>query len=123
LPLKNLKLMVPDPKVVQQALDQVTETLKKPEYQQQLTKLTQLSVTNSIQTLQKVSKLSQRVSELDNEGLNSLVNNSIGELMRTYLQFNQDIMTLVQKMSNQTVDILEKATPSPKETSCGPQAE
>lgn len=121
--MKRPKIVVPNPESIQQALDQINATLNNPEYQQQLTKLTQLSVTNSLQTVQKLSKLSERVNQLDSEGLDKLISGSVSNIMRLYLQFNSDLLTLLQKMSNQTVDILDKATPGPKETACESQAE
>ncbi|OHE55910.1 MAG: hypothetical protein A3K61_05070 [Thaumarchaeota archaeon RBG_16_49_8] len=102
-------LMLLDPRIIEQAMNRVTETLNDPAYQEQLTKLTQASISDSLQTLQKFRQFSTHASKLDREGMNSLVNNSIGDLMRTYLQFNTDLIMLTQKLSSRSLDILEKA--------------
>ncbi len=102
-------LMLLDPRIIEQAMDRITETLNDPAYQEQLTKLTQASISDSLQTLQKFRRFSTQASKLDREGVNSLVNNSIGDLMRAYLQFNTDLIMLTQKLSSKSLDILENA--------------
>ncbi len=90
-------------------MNRVIETLNDPKYQEQLTKLTQASISDSLQTLQKFREFSTHASKLDKEGMNSLVNNSIGDLMRSYLQFNTELILLMQKMSSRSLEILDNA--------------
>lgn len=113
-------LITPHPRSIQRAINKIVGTLNNPEYQEQLTRLTQASVTNSLQTVQKLSHFSERMSKLDNRGWESLINGSIDDLMRAYLQFNSDLTVLLQKLSNKTIEILDKALPSQKETRCRP---
>ena len=117
------KIIVPNPESIQQALDEIKTTINDPKYQEQLEKLTQLSVANSLQTVRKLSMLSERVSQLDREGMDKLVSGSVSDMMRLSLQFNSEMLTLMQKMSNQMVDILDKATPEPQESACESQDE
>ena len=110
------KIIMPNPKTVQKAIDEIVSTLNNPEYKQQLTKLTQASVNNTVQTAQRLSKATARMGKLDTEEMTELVSNSVGDMMRLYIQFNTELLTLVQKVSNRAVDILEKATPKVEET-------
>ena len=110
------KIIMPNPKTVQKAIDEIVSTLNNPEYKQQLTKLTQASVNNTVQTAQRLSKATARMGKLDTEEMTELVSNSVGDMMRLYIQFNTELLTLVQKVSNRAVDILEKATPKSEET-------
>jgi hypothetical protein len=110
------KTVMPNPKTVQKAIDQIVTTLNNPDYKDQLTKLTQASVNNTVQTAQRLGKVSARMSKLDNEEMTELVSNSVGDMMRLYIQFNTELLTLVQKVSNRAVDILEKASPSSEES-------
>jgi hypothetical protein len=110
------KIIMPNPKTVQKAIDEIVSTLNNPEYKQQLTKLTQASVNNTVQTAQRLSKATARMGKLDTEEMTELVSNSVGDMMRLYIQFNTELLTLVQKVSNRAVDILEKATPKAEET-------
>jgi len=112
----NPKTVMPNPKTVQKAIDQIVSTLNNPEYKDQLTKLTQASVNNTVQTAQRLSKASARMSKLNNEEMTELVSNSVSDMMRLYIQFNTELLTLVQKVSNRAVDIIEKATPDTEET-------
>ncbi len=112
----NPKTVMPNPKTVQKAIDQIASTLNNPEYKDQLTKLTQASVNNTVQTAQRLSKVSSRMSKLNNEEMTELVSNSVSDMMRLYIQFNTELLTLVQKVSNRAVDIIEKATPATEET-------
>jgi gas vesicle protein len=113
---ENPKTVMPNPKTVQKAIDQIVSTLNNPEYKDQLTKLTQASVNNTVQTAQRLSKASTRMSKLNNEEMTELVSNSVSDMMRLYIQFNTELLTLVQKVSNRAVDIIEKATPNTQET-------
>lgn len=83
------------------------KTLTNPEYQQQLTKLAQASITNSLQTFQRLSTLSTRLSKMDNQTMSSLVEGSIDDLTRAFLQFNSDQMVLLQRLSAKTLEILD----------------
>jgi uncharacterized protein YjgD (DUF1641 family) len=56
------------------------------------------------------------MSKLTNEEMTELVSNSVSDMMRLYIQFNTELLTLVQKVSNRAVDIIEKAAPVPEET-------
>ena len=112
----NPKTVMPSPKTVQKAIDQIANTLNNPETKEQLTKLTQVSVNNTVQTAQRLSKASARMSKLSNEEMTELVSNSVSDMMRLYIQFNTELLTLVQKVSNRAVDIIEKAVPVPEET-------
>ena len=110
------KTVMPNPKTVQKAIDQIVSTLNNPEYKDQLTKLTQASVNNTVQTAQKLGKVTARMSKLDNEEMTALVSNSVGDMMRLYIQFNTELLTLMQKVSNRAIDIIEKAAPTAEET-------
>ncbi len=114
------KTVMPNPQTVQKAIDQIVSTLNNPEYKEQLTKLTQASVNNTVQTAQRLGKVTARMSKLDNEEMTALVSNSVGDMMRLYIQFNTELLTLVQKVSNRAVDIIEKAAPSAEETQAEP---
>jgi predicted DNA-binding protein len=96
-----------DPRVIQRALNQAVKTLTDPEYQQQMTKLTQSSIANSIQTFQRLSTLSTRLSKMDSETMSSIVEGSIDDLTRAFLQFNSDQMVLLQRLSARTLEILD----------------
>ena len=112
----NPKTVMPNAKTVQKAIDQIVSTLNNPEYKDQLTKLTQASVNNTVQTAQRLSKASARMSKLNNEEMTELVSNSVSDMMRLYIQFNTELLTLVQKVSNRAVDIIERAAPETEET-------
>jgi hypothetical protein len=112
----NPKMVMPNPKTVQKAIDQIANTLNNPDTRDQLTKLTQASVNNTVQTAQRLSKATARMSKLNNEEMTMLVSNSVSDMMRLYIQFNTELLTLVQKVSNRAVDIIERATPIPEET-------
>jgi hypothetical protein len=96
-----------DPRVVQRALNQALKTLSNPEYQQQLTKLTQSSILNSLQTFQRLSTLSTRLSNMDSETMSEVVEGSIDDLTRALLQFNSDQLVLLQRLSARTLEILD----------------
>ena len=83
------------------------KTLTDPEYQQQMTKLTQASIVNSLQTLQRLSTLSTRLSKMDNEAMSNMVEGSIDDLTRALLQCNSDQLVLLQKLSARTLEILD----------------
>jgi len=72
--------------------------------------MTQTSIANSLQTIQKMSALSGRRSRLDNNDMANVVENSINELTRAFLQFNSDQLVLLQKLSTRTIEILENQT-------------
>ncbi len=112
----NPKTVMPNPKTVQKAVDQIVNTLNNPEYKDQLTKLTQASVNTTVQTAQRFSKATTKMSKLNNEEMTELVSNSVSDMMRLYIQFNTELLTLIQKVSNRAVDIIEKATPTSEET-------
>jgi hypothetical protein len=112
----NPKTVMPNPKTVQKAIDQIVNTLNNPEYKDQITKLTQASVNTTVQTAQRLSKATTKMSKLNNEEMTELVSNSVSDMMRLYIQFNTELLTLVQKVSNRAVDIIEKATPTSDET-------
>jgi hypothetical protein len=112
----NPKTVMPNPKTVQKAIDQIVNTLNNPEYKDQITKLTQASVNTTVQTAQRLSKATAKMSKLNNEEMTELVSNSVSDMMRLYIQFNTELLTLVQKVSNRAVDIIEKATPTSEET-------
>lgn len=116
-------LITPNPRSIQRAINKVVGTLSDPEYQEQVTKLTQASVKNSLETLQKMSQFSERLSRLDNKGWDSFINNSIDDLMRSYLQFNSDLIVLLQKQSSRTIEILDAALPDQEETESRPPSE
>ena len=119
-PVKD-KTVMPNPKTVQKAIDEIVSTLNNPEYKDQLTKLTQASVNNTVQTAQRLGKVTARMSKLDSEEMTQLVSNSVADMMRLYIQFNTELLTLVQKVSNRAVDIMEKAAPSTQETKDEPE--
>lgn len=96
-----------DPRVIQRALNQALKTLSNPEYQQQLTKLTQMSIANSLQTFQRLGTLSTRLSSMDSETMSEIVEGSIDDLTRALLQFNSDQLVLLQRLSARTLEILD----------------
>jgi len=96
-----------DPIVIQRALNQAVKTFTNPEYQQQLTKFTQASVVNSLQTFQRLSTLSTRLSKMDNETMSNVVEGSIDDLTSAFLQFNSDQLVLLQKLSARTLEIID----------------
>ncbi|MCZ7381837.1 MAG: hypothetical protein O8C64_09785 [Candidatus Methanoperedens sp.] len=96
-------------------MNKVVGNLSDPDYQEQVTKLAQASANNSLETLQKLIQVSERMSKLDNKGWDSLIDGSINDLMRAYLQFNSDLIVLLQKQSSKTIDILDAALPSKEE--------
>lgn len=112
-----------NPRSIQRAINKVVGTLGDPEYQEQVTKLTQASAKNSVETLQKIAVFSDRLSRLDNKGWDSLINNSIDDLMLSYLQFNSDLIVLLQKQSSKTLDILDAALPSQEVKKSRPPSE
>ena len=99
-----------DPRTVQRALNQAIKTFSDPEYQAQITKLTQASIANSLQTIQKMSVLSGKLSKLNNADMNNVVEGSMNDLTRAILQFNSDQLVLLQKLSARTLEILENQT-------------
>lgn len=107
--------MIINQRSIQRAMNKVVGTLSDPDYQEQVTKLAQASANNSLETLQKLIQVSERLSKLDNKGWDSLINGSIDDLMRAYLQFNSDLIVLLQKQSSKTIDILDAALPSQEE--------
>jgi hypothetical protein len=100
---------------IQRAMNKVVGNLSDPDYQEQVTKLAQASANNSLETLQKLIQVSERMSKLDNKGWDSLIDGSINDLMRAYLQFNSDLIVLLQKQSSKTIDILDAALPGKEE--------
>jgi predicted DNA-binding protein len=96
-----------DPRVIQRALNQAVKTLSNPEYQQQLTKLTQSSIVNSLQTFQRLSTLSTHLSNMDSETMSEVVEGSMDDLTRALLQFNSDQLVLLQRLSARTLEILD----------------
>jgi hypothetical protein len=121
-PTVTSKTVLPNPKTVQKAIDQIVSTLNNPEYKDQLTKLTQVSVNNTVQTAQRLGKVSARMSKLNNEEMTELVSNSVADMMRLYIQFNTELLTLVQKVSSRAVDIIEKAAPNAEEAKAEPSS-
>jgi hypothetical protein len=107
--------MTINPRSVQKAMNKVVANLNNPDYQEQVTKLAQASANNSLETLQKLVQVSERVSKLDNKGWETLIDGSIDDLMRAYLQFNSDLIVLLQKQSSKTIEILDAALPSQEE--------
>lgn len=103
-------LILIDPVSVQRAMEHIYKNLNDPLYSEQLTKLTQVSISHSLNTLQKLNQFSQQASKMDNEGMSKVVENSIDDLMRTYLQFSSDLLVLLQKLSSRTIEILDKAS-------------
>lgn len=95
-----------DPTVVQRALNEAVRTLNSPEYREQVTKMTQSSIANSLQTFQRLTQLSGRLSKMDNQSIESVVNGSINDLTRAFLQYNSDSLILLQKLSARTLEIL-----------------
>jgi hypothetical protein len=95
-----------DPTVVQRALNEAARTLNSPEYREQVTKMTQSSIANSLQTFQRLTQLSGRLSKMDNQSIESVVNGSINDLTRAFLQYNSDQLVLLQKLSARTLEIL-----------------
>jgi len=95
-----------DPAVVQRALNEALKTLNSPEYRDQVTKMTQSSLANSLQTFQRLTQLSGRLSRMDNQSIESVVNGSINDLTRAFLQYNSDQLVLLQKLSARTLEIL-----------------
>ncbi len=111
----TIKMIKIDPRAIQRAINKIAGTINNPEYQEQMTKLTQAAVTNSLKTLQKMTQISARLTKLDESGWESLVNTSVDDLMRSYLQFNSDLVDLLQKLSTKTTEILDRSLPEQEE--------
>jgi hypothetical protein len=94
----------PDPKAVKRALDQAVRTLGSPEYQEQLTKMAQASIVNSLETIRRFGRL----AELDSRSMPQLLERSVEELTRAFLQFNSEQLTLLQRLSTRTLEILDE---------------
>lgn len=109
---ENKKTMNLNQEAVQKAIDQIISTLNNPDYKDQLTKLTQISVNNTVYTAQRLNNVTTRMSRLDNDEMAEVVGNSMGDMMQLYIQFNTELLTLVQKTSNRAVEIIENSTPS-----------
>lgn len=109
-PAASTAVLNVDPRTVQRALNQAIKTFSDPEYQAQITKLTQASISNSLQTIQKMSVLSGRLSKLNSADMSSVVEGSMNELTKAILQFNSDQLVLLQKLSARTLEILENQT-------------
>ncbi len=99
-----------DPRTVQRALNQAIKTFSDPEFQAQITKLTQASIANSLQTIQKMSVLSGKLSKLNSADMSTVVEGSINDLTKAILQFNSDQLVLLQKLSARTLEIIENQT-------------
>jgi hypothetical protein len=95
-----------DPTAVQRALNAAVGTLNSPEYREQVTKMAQSSITNSLQTFQRLTQLSGRLSTMDSRSIESVVQGSITDLTRAFLQYNSDQLVLLQKLSARTLEIL-----------------
>ena len=98
----NPKTVMPNPKTVQKAIDQIVSTLNNPEYKDQLTKLTQASVNNTVQTAQRLSKVTARMSKLDNEEMTALVSNSVADMMRLVHSIQHRTLNLSTKSIQQS---------------------
>ena len=81
---ENPKTVMPNPKTVQKAIDQIVSTLNNPEYKDQLTKLTQASVNNTVQTAQRLSKVTARMGKLDNEEMTEDTDDKQGKKKRKF---------------------------------------
>ena len=96
-----------DPRMVQRVLNEVLKTFTSPEYQQQVTKLSQASITNSLQAIQKMSMLSGKLSKMDSQEMSNVVERSVNDLTKAFMQFNTDQFVLLQKLSARTLEILD----------------
>lgn len=96
----------PDPKAVKRALDRAVKTLVSPEYQEQLTKMAQASIINSLETIKRFGRL----SKLDSSRMPEIMERSVEELTRAFLQFNSEQLTLLQRLSSRTLEILDEAS-------------
>ena len=104
-----------DPKAVKGALNQAIKTLTNPEYQEQLSKLTQEAILNSVQTFQSLGLLSGRLSKLDDKSMAEIVEGSIDDLTRAFLQYNSEQLVLLQRLSARTLEILDKESRGKRE--------
>ena len=95
-------------KAVKGALNKAIKTLSNPEYQEQLSKLTQEAILNSVQTFQSLGLLSSRLSKLDGKSMAEIVDGSIDDLTRAFLQYNSEQLVLLQRLSARTLEILDK---------------
>ena len=100
------QIPVVDPKAVKRALDRAIKTLGSPEYQEQLTKMAKASIFNSLETVKRFGRL----SKLDNKSMPRVLERSVDELTRAFLQFNSEQLTLLQRLSNRTLEILDEAS-------------
>jgi hypothetical protein len=98
----------PDPKSGKRALNKALRTLGNPEYQEQLSKLTQEAFVNSVQAFQSLGLLSVRLSKLDSKDMTEVVEGSIDEFTRAFLQYNSEQLVLFQRLSARTLEILNK---------------
>ena len=95
-------------KAVKGALNKAIKTLSNPEYEEQLSKLTQEAILNSVQTFQGLGMLSSRLSKLDGKSMAEIVDGSIDDLTRAFLQYNSEQLVLLQRLSARTLEILDK---------------
>jgi DNA-binding FrmR family transcriptional regulator len=102
------RLITLDLCTVRRAINKIAGTLCKPDYEQLMTAHTKDSVDISLETLQRLAQLSCRLSCLDRRGTDCLINCSIEELMKAYLDFNHDLIKLLITKSNDTMDIIDK---------------
>ena len=64
------------------------------------------SIFNSLETVKRFGRL----SKLDNKSMPRVLERSVDELTRAFLQFNSEQLTLLQRLSNRTLEILNEAS-------------
>ena len=73
-----------------------------------MTKLTQTSIANSLADRSRGWASSPgRLSKMDSKTMRTVVEGSINDLTRAFLQFNSDQLVLLQKLSARTLEILD----------------
>ena len=102
------RLITLDLCTVRRAINKVAGTLCNPDYQEKMATYTKDSLSNSVDTLQKLTQISCRLSCLDRKGWDCLINCSIDELMSKNLEINQKLIGILQEQSSTTIEILEK---------------
>ncbi len=70
---------------------------------------------NSVQTFHSLGLLSGRLSKLDDKSMAEIVEGSIDDLTRAFLQYNSEQLVLMQRLSARTLEILDKESRGKRE--------
>ena len=99
-----------DPDSAQRVLNQILDTLARPEYQDQVKRFAQDSLSSSLQTLRGVNSVSSTLMKMDQQGIEGVIKDSSDDLVKAYLQFTSDLLVLLQRLSARTIEIIDSST-------------